>query len=89
MQSATLQSIGLISGIQNTEAVFKEKRGVWDPMLELDGYDLTLPHSRLQSPASHLNYKKKGVGWGRSLLLVGHEHICICLLISITCFLCQ
>jgi hypothetical protein len=33
------------------------------------------------------HYKGKGVEWGRSLLLV--EHICICLQISKTGFLCK
>jgi hypothetical protein len=31
--------------------------------------------------------REKGVGWGRSLLLV--EHICMCLLLSKTGFLCK
>ncbi len=36
-------------------------------------YNLTLSHCRLRSLAFHPNYKGNGrVGWGRSLLVVGH-----------------
>ncbi len=55
------------------EAVFKEKQGVWDPMLEPTiSYNPTLSHSGLRSPAFHPKYKGKGIVWGRSLLLVGY-----------------
>jgi hypothetical protein len=40
---------------ESTEVVFKEKRGVWDPMLHGADYDLTLSHSRLWSQAFHPN----------------------------------
>ncbi len=32
----------ILSGIHSTEAGLKEKHGVWDPMLELDEYDLII-----------------------------------------------
>ncbi len=63
----------------NPEAVFKKKRRVWDPMLELTK---TSPYLIVDSKRSafHCSYKGEGMVWGRSLRLVGH--ICICLLIS-------
>jgi hypothetical protein len=49
------------------------------------GVTRTIPYLRLESEVSSLppiinNYKGKRMGWGRSLLLVGH--ICICVLSS-------
>ncbi len=65
-----------------TETVFKEKHGVWDPMLEMTITHLTVSHGQFRSQLSTRTTKGKGVEWGRSLLLI--EHVCICLLISKT-----
>jgi hypothetical protein len=71
------------TGCKSTEAVFKENHGVWYPMLELT---ITSPYLIVNSVVGYLPpLQKKGVEWGRSLVLV--EHICICLRISKTVFL--
>jgi hypothetical protein len=57
-------------------------------------YDNPIPESNISHypfgqrlricPTFHPNFKGTGMGWGRSLLLIGH--ICICLLIYMTYF---
>ncbi len=62
----------------STEAVFKEKREIWDSMLDLT---ITSPYLIVASEVQLSNPTTKGKGWGgrRPFLLVGP--ICISLLI--------
>ncbi len=76
----------ILSGSIYVPSEFKEKYGVWVPVLELTQ---TSPYLRVESkvsfsPSVIMNYNGKGVGWGRPLLLVGHIGLCsYCLLIFI------
>ncbi len=57
--TAACSPTGLVFKVKNREAVFKEKRGVWDPMLELT---ITSPYLIVDFEVQLSPYLKKGKG---------------------------